>query len=71
MNLDSEQALEDRTMQLFAELGWGTANAFYETFRPAEATATRPYLGRREGRDVLLCPRLIAGEVDVTDLDIV
>ena len=24
-NLDAEQALKDRTMQLFADLGWATA----------------------------------------------
>ena len=48
MNLDAEQALEDRTMQLFVALGWATANAFYEACAPDKATAA-PHL-RQGGR---------------------
>jgi len=59
-NLDAEQALEDRTMRLFASLGWATANAFYEAFDPQDATASRPYLGRANDNQVLLLPRLRA-----------
>jgi len=59
-NLDAEQALEDRTMRLFASLGWATANAFYEAFDPQEATDSRPYLGRANDNQVLLLPRLRA-----------
>ncbi|MCD6344318.1 MAG: type I restriction endonuclease subunit R [Anaerolineae bacterium] len=59
MNLDAEQALEDRTMQLFAELGWQTANAFYEACAPDKATAARPYLGRRDEAEVLLRDRVM------------
>jgi type I restriction enzyme R subunit len=59
-HLDAEQALEDRTMRLFASLGWATANAFYEAFAPQEATASRPYLGRADETQVLLLPRLRA-----------
>jgi type I restriction enzyme R subunit len=57
-NVYSEQALENAVMRLFRELGWDTANAFYEAFDPAAATPTRPYLGRRDESDVLLRPRL-------------
>jgi len=59
-NLDAEQALEDRTMRLFASLGWATANAFYEAFAPQDATPSRPYLGRANDNQVLLLPRLRA-----------
>jgi len=57
-NPDAEQALENRTMQLFTELGWRTANAYYEAFVPDEATTRRPYLGRTEDTQVLLRARL-------------
>jgi type I restriction enzyme, R subunit len=57
-NLDAEQALEDRTMQLFHELGWQTANAYYEAFDPGKAAPRRPYLGRSGEHEVLLRPRL-------------
>ncbi len=60
MNLDAEEALENRTLQLFAELGWQTANAFYEAFTPEKATVKRPYLGRRDEADVLLPDRVLA-----------
>ncbi|MGC9395534.1 MAG: type I restriction endonuclease subunit R [Anaerolineae bacterium] len=60
MNLDAEQALENATMQLFAGLGWQTANAYYEAFTPEAATPTRPYLGRRDDGAVLLLDRLRA-----------
>jgi hypothetical protein len=59
MNLDAEQALEDRTMQLCAELGWATANAFYEACASDKATAARPYLGRRDEAEVLLRDRVM------------
>ena len=59
-NLDAEQALEDRTMRLFASLGWATANAFYEAFDSQEAPSSRPYLGRADDSQVLLLPRLRA-----------
>jgi len=45
-------------MQLFASLGWQTANAFYEAFAPEGATPARPYLGRTDETEVLLAPRL-------------
>jgi len=57
-NLNTEQALENETLRLFATLGWQTTNAFYETFDPATASAARPYLGRNDESDVLLRPRL-------------
>jgi type I restriction enzyme R subunit len=57
-NVYSEEALENAVMQLFRELGWGTANAFYEAFMPEQATPTRPYLGRRDESEVILRPRL-------------
>ncbi len=47
-------------MQLFAALGWQTANAYYEAFAPEKATATRPYLGRPDDNAVLLVERLHA-----------
>jgi len=60
MNLDAEQALENETMQLFAALGWQTANAYYEAFTPEAATPTRPYLGRPDDSTALLPARLHA-----------
>jgi type I restriction enzyme R subunit len=54
----SEAGLEQETVALFADLGWETANAFYEAFTPEEATAKRPYLGRGDESQVLLRPRL-------------
>ncbi len=57
---DSEAALEAATMQLFANLGWQTANAYYEAFTPEAASATRPYLGRLDDGAVLLTARLRA-----------
>ncbi|MCP4537529.1 MAG: type I restriction endonuclease subunit R [Chloroflexi bacterium] len=59
-HLDAEQALEDRTMRLFANLGWATANAYYEAFDPQAATPSHPYLGRANETQVLLLPRLRA-----------
>jgi len=52
-NLDAEQALENRTMRLFADLGWATANAWYEAFDAQQASASRPYLVKRIARDLL------------------
>ena len=43
IDVDSEAALERATMQLFASLGWQTANAFYEAFAPEQATPARPH----------------------------
>lgn len=59
-HLDAEQALEDRTMRLFADLGWATANACYEAFDPQDATPSRPHLGRTDEDQVLLLPHLRA-----------
>ena len=58
--VDTEQALENETMQLFASLGWQTANAYHESFDPAIASARRPYLGRHDDSEVLLLARLRA-----------
>lgn len=60
MNLDAEQALENRTLQLCAELGWETCNAYNESFTPAQASPARPYLGRENRGQVALLPRLHA-----------
>lgn len=53
-NPDSEQALENATMALFAQLGWQTANCFEEVIGPQGT------LGRETTNQVVLMPRLHA-----------
>ena len=43
---DSEQALENATLNLFAELGWETVNCFDEVYGDAPPAPGRPNLGR-------------------------
>lgn len=59
-NPDAESALEAATLALFRDLGWETTNAYDEVFDPAQATPTRPYLGRDHRGQVVLIPRLRA-----------
>ena len=61
INPDSEDALEQETMALFAELGWETVDAFDEVHSPEAATATQPYLGRENRGEVVLLPRIVGG----------
>jgi type I restriction enzyme R subunit len=56
-NPDAEAALEDATLDLFAQLGWATVNAYHERY--AESGAGKgPYLGRATRQQVVLRPRL-------------
>lgn len=61
---DSEEALENATLALFRQLGWQTANVYYETFGPdntdvaASLTAERLNLGRETPAEVVLTRRL-------------
>jgi type I restriction enzyme R subunit len=57
---DLEDALEQATIALFAELGWAAANAYEEAFSPEAATPGRPYIGREHQGQVVLVPRLRA-----------
>jgi type I restriction enzyme R subunit len=59
-NPDLEDALEQATIALFAELGWAAANAYEEAFSPEAATPGRPYIGREHQGQVVLVPRLRA-----------
>jgi hypothetical protein len=72
-NPDAEQALENATLALFAELGWQTANGYHEVYG-AGPDAT---LGREHRGQVALVDRLRAalarlnpGKVDVFHLPI-
>jgi len=58
---DSEEALENATLALFARLGWETVNAYDEVYgeTPADG-AGGPYLGRATRYEVILHPRLEA-----------
>ena len=49
---DSEEALEQTTMGLFAELGWETANCYHEVVGPGRT------LGRETTHEVVLVSRL-------------
>jgi type I restriction enzyme R subunit len=60
LNLDLEDALEQETIALFAELGWQPVDAYDEVFDPEIATEAQPYLGREHRGQVLLLPRLRA-----------
>ena len=58
---DSEQALENATMALFAQLGWQTADCFEEVIGPrTDVPPERLYLGRETTSQVVLIPRLRA-----------
>jgi len=58
---DSEQALENTTLALFAELGWQTVNAYHEVYgETPDAPAGGPTLGRATRGEVVLRPRLEA-----------
>jgi type I restriction enzyme R subunit len=59
-NPDLEDALEQATIALFAELGWDTANAYEEAFSPEAAAPGHPYIGRENQGQVVLVPRLRA-----------
>ena len=61
LGIDSEEALEDATLALFAELGWETVNAYDEVYGEMPgAGAGSPYLGRATRGEVVLRPRLEA-----------
>jgi hypothetical protein len=61
---DSEQALENATLDLFAQLGWQTADCFEETFGDGrDVPAECLYLGRETRSEVVLRPRLQAALV--------
>jgi len=60
---DAEDALEQATIALFASLGWRTVNAYDETYGPAGT------LGRASRSEPLL-PRLVSGELDVSELEL-
>ncbi len=61
LGIDSEEALEDATLALFAELGWETINGYYEvTSETPHAGTDGPYLGRATRGQVVLRPRLEA-----------
>jgi type I restriction enzyme R subunit len=58
-NPDAEAALEDATLDLFAELGWATVNAYHERYAEG-GPGQGPYLGRATRQQVVLRPRLRA-----------
>jgi type I restriction enzyme R subunit len=61
INSDAEEALENATLALFAELGWQTVNAYHETYAEApDVSGGGPSLGRATRGDVILRPRLEA-----------
>jgi type I restriction enzyme R subunit len=58
---DAEQALENATLALFAELGWQTVNAYDEVYGETPRAGTSGlYLGRETRNEVILRPRLEA-----------
>ena len=58
---DAEEALENATLALFAELGWETVNGYHEvTSETPDAGTDGPYLGRATRGQVVLRPRLEA-----------
>ena len=60
-NPDAEEALEQATLALFAELGWETINAYDEVYGETPGAGTGgPYLGRETRNEVVLRPRLEA-----------
>ena len=61
LGADSEEALENVTLALFAELGWETVNGYHEvTSETPDAGTGGPYLGRATRGEVVLRPRLEA-----------
>ena len=58
VNPDAEEALENATLALFAELGWETVNAYDEIYGETQSAGTGPYLGRATRNEVILRPRL-------------
>lgn len=59
-NPDAEDALERATLALFAELGWGTVNAYDEVYDEGPQAGPGPFLGRATRNEVILRPRLEA-----------
>jgi len=60
-NPDAEEALENATLALFAELGWETVNAYHEVYGETPGVGTGSlYLGRATRNEVILRPRLEA-----------
>ncbi len=58
---DAEEALEQATLALFAELGWETVNAYDEVYGETPGAGTGgPYLGRETRNEVILRSRLEA-----------
>src|SRR3990172_739300 len=57
---DSEDALEQATLDLFTKLGWQTVRCFDEVFGPTPASPGRPNLGREHSGEVVLLARLRA-----------
>jgi len=61
LGADAEEALENATLALFAELGWETVNGYHEvTSETPDAGTGGPYLGRAARYEVVLRPRLEA-----------
>ena len=61
LGADAEEALENATLALFAELGWETVNGYHEvTSETPDAGTGGPYLGRPARYEVVLRPRLEA-----------
>jgi len=58
-NPDAEAALENATLELFAELGWDTVDAYHEHYAEGGG-GDGPYLGRATRHQVILRPRLRA-----------
>ncbi len=61
VNPDAEEALENATLALLAELGWETVSGYYEVYGETPDTGTGgPHLGRATRSEVILRPRLEA-----------
>ncbi len=61
LGADSEEALENATLALFAELGWETTNGCYEVYGEVlVGPSSGPHLGRATRNEVVLRPRLEA-----------
>ena len=61
LGADAEEALENATLALFAELGWETVNGYHEvTSETPDAGTGGPYLSRAARYEVVLRPRLEA-----------
>jgi type I site-specific restriction-modification system R (restriction) subunit len=57
---DSEKAIENATLALFAKLGWETVNGYHEVTDETRGAGSGPYLGRATRNEVILRPRLEA-----------